>query len=233
MDARALEALFPCEVVLECGDPDEVEGELHPLEQPLLERVVDKRRRELVAGRVLARRALDRLGISGHPVLRGEDRAPVWPPGVVGSISHTGGRCAVVVARPETALGVGLDLEEPRRMTERLLPMICTPAELDRLRAEEPERRRLLGALLFSAKESVYKCQYPIARRWLGFRDVELELDPNRGRFRAAVVAGLAPLWPEGTIACGRLARHGRWVASAATLFRADRRAPRADPHVG
>jgi 4'-phosphopantetheinyl transferase EntD len=223
MDARRLESLFPCEVALECGDPDAVEGELHPLEVPLLERVVEKRRRELVAGRVLARRALARVGLPGRPVLRGEDRAPIWPSEIVGSITHGAGRCAVVVARRDAALGLGLDIEETHRLTDRLLPMICTDAELVRLASADLDRRLLLGALIFSAKESVYKCQYPLSGRWLGFRDVEIALDMGRGTFRATARSGLAPLWPPDTRATGRLLVEGGRVAAASTLERASR----------
>ncbi len=37
--------------------------------------------------------------------------------------------------------------------------------------------------LIFSAKESLYKCFYPLVKRFFGFHAVELELDPKRQRF--------------------------------------------------
>ncbi|WP_372342339.1 hypothetical protein [Streptomyces sp. KL109B] len=49
----------------------------------------------------------------------------------------------------------------------------------------------------------MYKAWYPVTRRWLGFRDVFLELGPD-GTFTARV---LVPAPPE--LACVQ----GRWVA--------------------
>ena len=50
----------------------------------------------------------------------------------------------------------------------------------------EDERQWLAGApagihwdrLIFSAKESVYKAWYPLARRWLGFEEAAVSIDP-------------------------------------------------------
>lgn len=220
MDGSTIASLFPPEVVVECARIEEVEGELAGAERLLIERAAPRRAREILAGRVLARRALARLGIEGHELLREEGRAPLWPRGVLGSISHTRERCAVAVARAGPILGIGLDIEEGRDLPERLLPYVCT----------EPERRwiesalldpRELGRLFFSAKESVYKCQYPLRRRWLGFRDVELTL--AEGRYEARATATLEALWPEGTLFEGRFFSSAEGVVCAAVLLEGDR----------
>lgn len=71
-------------VALEEMDPREAPPDLsllHPSEaRDISARAVDARRRERVAGRLLARRALARLGVVA-PVPAGENRAPRWPPG--------------------------------------------------------------------------------------------------------------------------------------------------------
>jgi 4'-phosphopantetheinyl transferase EntD len=51
-------------------------------------------------------------------------------------------------------------------------------------------------ALAFSAKESVYKAWFPIAARWLGYEDAEVDFDFASGRFGvrllpSALVQGL------------------------------------------
>lgn len=218
MRADEIESLFPEGVVVECGDPERIEGELHPLERGLVGRAIEKRAREIVAGRALARRAFERLGIRDAPLLRGEDRAPIWPAGIVGSLSHTRGLCAVVAARAGELRGLGIDLEGGRELPERLLSLVCTPGELEEIGSLASGERARRGRLVFSAKESVYKCQYPLARRWLGFRDVALEIDPSAERFRARLEIDGEPLWPAGARFSGRYRFEGDLVVTAAAL---------------
>ena len=64
--------------------------------------------------------------------------------------------------------------------------------------------------LLFSAKESVYKAWFPLTRRWLGFEEADITIDPADGTFTArllvpAPVAGGSPL----------TGFTGRWLAAA------------------
>ena len=59
-------------------------------------RAVPQRRREFFAGRLAAHRAMEALGHLPEPVPMGQDRAPVWPQGLVGSISHGAGACAAM-----------------------------------------------------------------------------------------------------------------------------------------
>ena len=60
---------------------------------------VDKRQREFATGRRLAHGLLTELGVGGGPLLPGRDRAPIWPDGVVGTISHSRAWCVVAAAR--------------------------------------------------------------------------------------------------------------------------------------
>ncbi len=64
-----------------------------------IQRSVAKRQAEFLAGRVCARAALQQLeGLSVSPAI-GEDRAPVWPVHIAGSITHSTGRAAAIVAK--------------------------------------------------------------------------------------------------------------------------------------
>ena len=52
--------------------------------------------------------------LSGRPILPycpGQDRAPLWPDGFVGSISHARGVCAAVAASRADAASLSLDVE--------------------------------------------------------------------------------------------------------------------------
>ncbi len=159
---------------------------LLPAEAEFLGRSVAQRAQEFAAGRVCARRALADLGYEHFAVKRGADRQPIWPQGVVGSITHTAGFCAAVVAPGGTTAAIGLDSEvaggTPPGGTSRdgvkphLWPSICIASEIEWLRTLPEPQRVAAATLLFSAKEAFYKCQYPLTQERLGFHDARVEV---------------------------------------------------------
>lgn len=158
------------------------EADLAPDEARIVEGAAEKRRVAFAAGRACAHRALAQLGIEGASVPRGDDRAPVWPDGIVGSITHCDSHCAAAVASAGDVLALGIDVDESARMTSKLLDRITTPDERKALAACPDELER--GAVIFSAKESVYKAYHPSTGAFLGFEDIEIELFDD-GRFTA------------------------------------------------
>jgi 4'-phosphopantetheinyl transferase EntD len=161
--------------------------ELAPEEQALVARAVPERRREFAAGRACARRLLERLGFAPAPLLRANDRVPLWPRGAIGSITHSRSHCAVAVARTGRLAALGLDTELDEPLELDLWSSICTPCELETLSRCAPDARGKSARLRFSAKECAYKCLYPSTRAALEFRDVEIEFDSWRNSFRASV----------------------------------------------
>lgn len=159
---------------------------LHPEEQSEV-RAVPPRRRQFLAGRACAHAALRAIDADDMPVGKGSAGEPLWPPGVVGSISHTGDLAAAVVARDEDAWGLGLDIEplEPplRPGVERL---IRTRAELSQAGAPH-DLADYTGKIAFCAKECVYKCLFPATRWLLDFQDVTVDVDLHASRYRAVV----------------------------------------------
>lgn len=172
---KVFRALLPQEVEL-VDTSTSLPATLHPEEERFIAGARETRREEFAAGRACARLALHRLGIEDFPLLPDENRAPLWPQGVTGSITHSGGYCAVAVARQGEIRAIGIDSEVTGRFTEKLWPRVCTPAELEWLHAQADDRRGQLAAAIFGAKEAVYKSQYQLTRRWLGFQDVEISL---------------------------------------------------------
>jgi 4'-phosphopantetheinyl transferase EntD len=161
---------------------DDAESAMHPAEAALVITAGAERRREFAAARRCARRALAALGAPAVAVLPDADGAPVWPAGVVGSLTHCPGYRAAAAGRSETFRGLGIDAE----------PHIPLPLAVDDLilRAEERARLRTLNAarphvrwdrLVFSAKEAVYKAWFPLTRRWLGFEDVSITVRLDGG----------------------------------------------------
>ncbi len=178
-------SLFPDEVVTVEMHGEQTEGVLYPEENSLIHKAVHKRRREFAAGRLCARRALKILSITDFPLLVNNNRTPVWPPGIVGSITHTEGYSGVAIARQKEIRSVGLDVEGTGKLDRKLWKMIGTNEELSSLDSLSQRNRELRMTLLFSAKESLYKCQYMVSGQWLGFHDVTLSFDPVREEFSA------------------------------------------------
>jgi 4'-phosphopantetheinyl transferase EntD len=169
---------------------------LYEEEAALVAASVESRRREFVAGRRCARRALSQLGIQDFPLLAGTDRAPIWPGAVVGSITHTvaggEGYCAVAVAHRRLVASVGLDAEPTAPLPAELWSRVLDPQEQrDARAAAQPG---VWARLIFSAKEAVYKALYPLCGRFLDFADVHLDLGPQPGLLQAQLVGAARSL---------------------------------------
>lgn len=150
---------------------------LLPEEQTYVERAVMKRCSEFSTGRYCARRALHSIGIPAQVVPVGQLREPVWPDGIVGSISHDGGICIAIVTRRIDCQQVGVDL-------------ICTPSHArllddrnvglwaqDTLRYRFDGRGGLVNLLVpFSIMESAVKVLSPCVRRFVDPREVHLNI---------------------------------------------------------
>ena len=137
-----------------------------------MSKAVAKRVQEFAAGRQCARRALRELGVIDAPIRVALDRQPVWPQGIVGSITHTAGLCAAVVAERKRLVALGLDSEVVGAVKPELWPTICAAQELAWVGTLSPPQRPAAVTFIFSAKEAFYKCQYPLLGEALGFHDL-------------------------------------------------------------
>lgn len=165
--------------------PDEAP---YPGEEDLVARAVAARRQEFVTARRCAREALARLGYAPAPIRPGPRREPVWPAGVVGSITHCTGYRAAAVAPAEALAGLGIDAEPHEPLPDGVAGVVTVAGEPERLAAlRDAAPGTHWDRLLFSAKESVYKAWYPLTGRWLGFEEAELTFDPD-GRFTARIL---------------------------------------------
>jgi 4'-phosphopantetheinyl transferase EntD len=154
----------------ENGDP----ALLLPEEAAYVGRAVAKRVQEFAAGRQCARRALAEFGIVDFPLRVAADRQPIWPDRMVGSITHTAGFCAAVVAERRRIGAVGLDSEVVGHVNAEIWPSICVPIETAWIGSLPAAQRAAAVTLIFSAKEAFYKCQYPVSREFLDFHDVSV-----------------------------------------------------------
>jgi 4'-phosphopantetheinyl transferase EntD len=158
-------------------------------------RAVPKRVHEFAAGRLCARRALAEFGIVDFPIEMAGDRQPIWPDSIVGSITHTKGYGAAVVAERRSAAALGLDSEVVGDVNAEVRPRICVPAETAWVESLPPSERAAAVTLIFSAKEAFYKCQYALVRERLNFHDVRVEAvawGDSNGAFRIHAIRSIA-----------------------------------------
>lgn len=161
--------------------------ELFPSEQVSVERAVERRRRDFAAGRHCARRALARLGLEQIEIPSGQDRAPVWPFGIVGSISHCDGLAMAAVAANPSLLGLGVDCEVRRRVPKHLGPTILHDDERYGAGLPLDPGGEWLTAV-FSAKEAVFKAIYPTIRQIIEFQAVRIRFTADGAHFQAEVL---------------------------------------------
>jgi len=172
----AVRWVVPPALVLQATRISTCAGDLFTEEAEHVAAAVSKRRTEFTAGRVCARAALARLGIRPMPVPVGSKGEPVWPPGIVGSITHDMDLCIVALQSANRLAGIGIDITENSKLGDDVTGLICTPREIacnrDFGTSADPFR------IIFSLKESIYKCLFPFIRRFLDFHEVEVALDP-------------------------------------------------------
>jgi enterobactin synthetase component D len=100
-----------------------------------------------------------------------------------------------------------------RRRAARVGPLVVDRHEL--LAARAAALDEALGVtLLFSAKETLFKCLFPVVRRWFGYDAARIR--PNEdGSFDARLTVALSDGLPAGTVVSGR------WTVSAGRVYTA------------
>lgn len=163
-----------------------------------------QRRAEFAAGRIAAMAGMQALGLPAAAVPMGADRAPLWPNGLTGSITHTRTVCLAAVARGGC---IGIDLELENAVGPDLWDEILTLNE--RLAVEADPA---LATIIFCAKEAIYKAQYPATRQLFGFDRLQITLGTSD--FTARFTAQTGPL-AAGSLWTGRFSRCAGHVLAA------------------
>ncbi|MCF6782409.1 4'-phosphopantetheinyl transferase family protein [Stutzerimonas stutzeri] len=183
---------------------------------------VSKRQTEFLAGRLCAHEALRRAtGVASIPAV-GEDRAPCWPAGVVGSITHGAGWAAAVAARAEQWRGLGLDVERILVSTraDRLAGEILTPRELENYGDLDDSQRATLVTLTFSIKESLFKALYPLVNKRFYFQEAELIHHDDNGQARLRLLNDLSQEWKSGAELEGQFVQFDGYLLSLVSIAR-------------
>jgi enterobactin synthetase component D len=159
------------------------------------------RAREFAAGRRCAARALREAGAPRTEVGVGLERRPIWPSGFVGSITHTATLAWAAVAAAAHVRSLGIDSEPifDDAALRDAVPLVLDDEERRLVRGDDgPER----ATLIFSAKESLFKCLNPCVGVFFEFGDAKLEWiaydDRNRGTFALRLLRDLTLEFPRG-----------------------------------
>jgi enterobactin synthetase component D len=196
---------------------------------PSVAQSVQKRQAEFFFGRLAARAALAAVRTGVPFDLRadvpfdlpiGPSRAPVWPQGLAGSISHCRGVAAAVAAPQPLHGALGLDVEHVVDAAAKaaILGSAISEAELEVLRgcAAHLPLDSLL-TLCFSAKESLYKAAHPSVGRFFGFEAAQLvALDVQSAVLSLMLTEHLSASFP-----IGRVCRLGFIACADATVLTA------------
>jgi enterobactin synthetase component D / holo-[acyl-carrier protein] synthase len=198
-------------VILSAKDHSDCQSHL---EEALLlnPNVSPKRRAEFTLGRAAAQRALKQIGFDNPPpVLQGRSFEPLWPEGIVGSITHCHPWTIAIAAKRTPALTVGIDLESIQRMgREDVSSLICLDSELGWAHDDGDFVVRL--TMIFSAKETIFKAFYPACQRFIDFKEVKLSWMARRKSFMGEFLTDLSPDLQRGCRCEVRCQRFGDFI---------------------
>jgi len=178
---------FPTTISFFCGNiSSKTDINLTFEEKKILRTLISsKRKAEFSLGRLCAHQALSKFELESFPILRNpKTREPVWPESIRGSITHSGNFAAVAVGLAKDISGVGIDLEDlSREVNFNISKYVCVKEELEWLERFDFERANRNLRIIFSAKETIFKCFFPLTKTHLKFKDACVRINENSSNF--------------------------------------------------
>ena len=150
-----------------------------------IQAAVESRKKDFLFGRYCAYRASELLlGQSDARFLKieqAEDGGPQWPKGFTGSITHTAGYAAAILARETDFRSIGIDSQAwmTSEGASKLEKKILTLDEINWIEEGKSPFPRGWNKLnqvtfAFAAKESLYKCLRPLTHTFFGLQSAEV-----------------------------------------------------------
>ena len=136
---------------------------------------VEKRKAQAIAARWCAAVAARALKIELTALPLDEAGCPVWPEGMVGSLSHSERKAVAVVSTTFQKLGVDVEELFDQSKVELLSDTVLTGKEKRSLSADAELARWQVSAI-FSLKEAAYKALFPELRVFIDFHQLEVDL---------------------------------------------------------
>lgn len=143
------------------------------------EQFVFKRKAEFIAGRMAACSAISKLLNSHNSIYSigvNSDRSPIWPEGLIGSITHSKDLALAMVGNKTECKYLGVDLEHmmDEKLSKEVVPNILIDSELSLL-TQSHLAFNIAVSLAFSAKESLFKALSPTTRQFQDFDAARIE----------------------------------------------------------
>ncbi|MDC9593335.1 4'-phosphopantetheinyl transferase family protein [Xenorhabdus sp. IM139775] len=154
---------------------DTLFGECDITNPPRLQNAVNKRRAEYLAARYCTQQVLNKLGYPDFQVTNAQDRAPIWPANICGSISHSA-NCAIAFAASRhqyRMIGIDIEQEIKSETIESVSSSIINGNEVKLLTGCSLPFEQVF-TLAFSIKESLFKALYPHVKRFFDFHAAEI-----------------------------------------------------------
>lgn len=171
----------------------------------LIQNAVLKRKSEFIAGRYCAHQSLLPWGMSDSLIGIGEGRCPVWPQGIVGSISHCHAYALAATATTDNLFALGLDVEDPvsEETRNNIQKVVINDNELFLL--TQSERPDIAFTLIFSMKESFFKAAYPHVKFYFDFPAISLtRIDWEAGSVLFEINQPLGSVFTVGSVFSGQ-----------------------------
>jgi enterobactin synthetase component D len=162
-----------------------------------LDRAVTKRRAEYLAGRRVALHALREAGIAVADLDIGALRAPRWPDGYTGSITHSNTLAAAIAIPVGVVRGVGIDVEDVAS-DDAMSAIVQVALSATEWRVIDTLASRVGTAaavtIAFSAKESFYKATSAVVGRVFDFSALRIaSVHVESGVIEATITERLSP----------------------------------------
>lgn len=171
--------LLPNSIKLATADIAMWSVRVFPEEELIVANAVEKRKKEFRGGRHSARYALKQLGFPSCSILQGSSREPLFPQLVSGSISHCDDFCVSACALSKHFESVGIDCEKVAIISPEMHSLLFTKGEILSIQ----QNPLILPILIFSAKESLFKCFFSLQKEYFDFLDIEIIFDQKAARF--------------------------------------------------
>lgn len=219
------QGLFPDTVLSVVASASMWESPVTEAEEACIAHAVSKRQREFRAGRHCARQALKHFNYPNFDLLNDAQRVPIWPENILGSISHCDDFCCAAVSQSPSLLALGLDVEPLAPLPDDVVSLICHTQELTQL---DPALfpGSYWNKVIFSAKETFYKCYFPLCRSYLDFLEAEVSLSPPhavanntlQGDFMLRLLTPAPKRFYNCRLFKGHYALLDRWIITTMTL---------------
>ena len=189
-------------------------------------RSVDKRKSEFLIGRYLAHLVIRQLDLDipdDFLLSPNRHRAPQWPPGVIGSITHTNGYCHVVATRRDHRISVGIDSEQI--VEDSKIKMFMDHILVDSEKALYSSYNEVMSlaeyaTFIFSAKESIFKSIHPLTEIMFGFESAAiLSIDLSAKSFIFRINKNLSANIGEGFLGMGHVSLDGSLIHTSVEIL--------------